>query len=111
VGTSVTHLEPVQLYWTAQIRSIGAADLEIFIVFLFLLSYCVSNECNFWLKLGQWPKMSSQLRFFLTRFLSSMIVYDGDERLLVSLVSVREGPLMETWSPKLVENVVPDHSG
>jgi hypothetical protein len=79
-------------------------------VFLFLLIYCVSNECNFWLKLGQWPKMSSQLRVFLTRFLSSMIVYDGDERLLVSLVSERRrASLMETWSPKLVENVVPDH--
>jgi hypothetical protein len=39
-----------------------------------------------------------------------MIVYDGDERLLVSLVSERRrASLMETWSPKLVENVVPDH--
>ncbi|WVZ65599.1 hypothetical protein U9M48_014934 [Paspalum notatum var. saurae] len=47
---------------------------------VYLHSYCVlSNECNFWPKLGQWPKVSSLLQVFSREILASMMVCDGDE--------------------------------
>jgi hypothetical protein len=64
--TRVAHQERLRRHPTPQIRSTGAADLEVSSANSCVP--CVGNECNFWPKLEAWPKVSSRFQVFLERF-------------------------------------------